>query len=378
LSNHITIGILGGGQLARMSALAAYRLGVTVAILEREKHSPAGQITNQEYLGWVDDQEILEKFARASDVVTLENEFIDYHKLEFIESLGKPVFPSSSTIALIQDKQTQKETLAGHGIPIPLFLPVTASTSWKEIAARIGSPIVMKSRKMGYDGYGNAVVRSQKTFDEAKKKLSVRHAGLMAEEFVSFRMELAVMVVRTKKEPRVYPVVQTIQKHHICNTVIAPAPIDKKTARRAEHIAVAAVEAVGGYGLFGVELFLTNDDEILVNEMAPRPHNSGHYTIDACVTSQFENHCRAVLGLPLGATTMIAPAAVMVNLLGSKTPNHGTINLTRTFKNEHAHLHLYGKKQSRPGRKMGHLTLTGDSLPELVAEAERLQKGIHL
>jgi 5-(carboxyamino)imidazole ribonucleotide synthase len=378
LHNHITIGILGGGQLARMSALAAHRLGITVAILDREHRSPAGQITNHEFLGSVDDPAVLEKFARACDVVTLENEFIDYHKLEYIESLGKPVFPSSGTISLIQDKQTQKETLAQYGIPIPLFLPVSSATLWKEMALRLGSPIIMKSRKMGYDGYGNAVVRSQKSFDEAKKKLLARHGQLMAEEFVPFRMELAVMVARTKKETRVYPVVQTIQKDHICNTVIAPAPIDKKTARRAEHIAVASIEAVRGYGLFGVELFLTQGNDILVNEMAPRPHNSGHYTIDACVTSQFENHLRAVLGLPLGSTDMLTPAAVMVNLLGSRNPASGTANYFKAFKNEHAHLHLYGKLQSRPGRKMGHVTLTGDSLPELIAEAERLQKGICL
>jgi 5-(carboxyamino)imidazole ribonucleotide synthase len=378
LNNHITIGILGGGQLARMSALAAHRLGVSVAILEREKHSPAGQVTAHEFLGSVDDHDVLEKFARACDTVTLENEFIDYHKLEYIESLGKPVFPSSRTIALIQDKLTQKETLAQHGIPIPLFLPVTPATLWKEIAVRLGSPVIMKSRKMGYDGYGNAVVRSQTTFDAAKKKLLSRHSGLMAEEFVPFTMELAVMVARTKKETRVYPVVQTIQKNHICNTVIAPAPIDKTTALRAAHCAVASVEAVNGFGLFGVELFLTQENELLVNEMAPRPHNSGHYTIDACVTSQFENHIRAVLGLPLGSPLMHVPAAVMVNLLGSASPKSRTANYRQSCSNENAHLHIYGKTASRPGRKMGHVTLTGASLPQLLAQAERLQKGIHL
>jgi 5-(carboxyamino)imidazole ribonucleotide synthase len=361
-----------------MSALAAYRLGVSIAILDREQHSPAGQVTTHEFIGSVDDRTVLEKFARACDVVTLENEFIDYHKLEFIESLGKPVYPSSGTISLIQDKLTQKETLAQFGIPIPLFLPVTTATTWKEIAGRLGSPIIMKSRKMGYDGYGNAVVRSQRSFDEAKKKLSARHTGLMVEEFVPFTKELAVMVVRTKKETRVYPVVQTIQKNHICNTVIAPAPIDKKTAQRAAHIAIAAVEAVGGYGIFGVELFLTGNNDILVNEMAPRPHNSGHYTIDACVTSQFENHVRAALGLPLGSTEILVPSAVMVNLLGSKSPKSRTANYLTSLKDEHAHLHIYGKYASRPGRKMGHLTLTGASLPELLIQAERLQKGIHL
>ncbi|HLP15205.1 MAG TPA: 5-(carboxyamino)imidazole ribonucleotide synthase [Bacteroidota bacterium] len=378
MHKHLTIGILGGGQLARMSALAASRLGIATAILEREKCSPAGQLTHLEYVGWVDDESLVRQFVRSCDVVTLENEFIDYRRLEFIESLGKRVLPSSGVIALIQDKFIQKETLAQHGIPVPLFRKVTHDTTLKQLSSQLGSTVVMKSRKMGYDGYGNALVRSARSFAEATAKLSTRHTQLMAEEFINFRMELAVMVVRTKKETRAYPVVQTIQKNHICSTVIAPAPIDRKMAARAAQIAIAAVEAVGGYGLFGVELFITDRDEILVNEMAPRPHNSGHYTIEGCVTSQFENHVRAVLGLPLGPTTMTAPYAVMVNLLGSKKPRAGTANLTLALQNERAHFHLYGKAASRPGRKMGHVTFLGRSLPELLAEAERLQKGIRL
>jgi 5-(carboxyamino)imidazole ribonucleotide synthase len=378
LHKPLTIGILGGGQLARMSAQAASRLGIGVAILEREHHSPAGQLTHHEFVGWVDDEPLVKEFSHACDAVTLENEFIDFHRLEFIEALGKPVLPSSGVIARIQDKFIQKETLAQYGIPVPLFLPVTPQSTWKQLAEHLGSPIVMKSRKMGYDGYGNAVVRSQKSFNDATQKLSARHAQLMAEEFIDFRMELAVMVVRTKKQTLAYPVVQTIQKDHICSTVIAPAPIDRKTAARAAHIAIASVEAVGGYGLFGVELFITTDDEILVNEMAPRPHNSGHYSIEGCVTSQFENHVRAVFGLPLGSTAMTAPYAVMVNLLGSKHPRTGTANLIVALNNHHAHYHLYGKAASRPGRKMGHVTLLGSSLPDVLAEANRLQKGIRL
>lgn len=378
MSNHITIGILGGGQLARMTALAAHRLGVCIAIFDRKLYSPAGQVANNEFPGSPDDTAVIEQFVRECDVVTLENEFVDYHTLEYIESLGKPVFPSSATISLIQDKQTQKETLAQHGIPIPLFQHVTPKTQWRDVSQQLGSPIILKSRKMGYDGYGNARASSERTFDDAREILSARHADLMAEEFVPFEIELAVMVARTKKETRIYPVVQTIQKNHICDTVIAPAQIDTKTALRAAQIAVASVEAVNGYGIFGVELFLTPEGELLVNEMAPRPHNSGHYSIDACVTSQFENHVRAVLSLPLGSTAMCVPAAVMVNLLGCSNPKSQTKNYTVACKNEHAHLHIYGKMASHQGRKMGHVTLTGTSLAELLADAKRLQKGIRL
>lgn len=375
---HPTIGILGGGQLARMSAQAASRLGIDVAILDREHHSPAGQLTHAEFTGWVDNDALLAEFSRTCDVVTLENEFIDYRRLMAIEALGKPVLPSSAVIALIQDKFIQKETLAKHGIPVPRFLQISDHSTWAELASALGSPIVMKSRKMGYDGYGNALVRSARSFADAVSRLSTRHAQLMAEEFVDFTMELAVMVVRTKKETRAYPVVQTIQKHHICSMVIAPAPIDLGLSRRATDIAIASVEAVNGFGLFGVELFLTRRNRILVNEMAPRPHNSGHFTIEGCVTSQFENHVRAVLNLPLGSTAMTAPYAVMANLLGSKTPRPGTANLNIALKNDQAHFHLYGKAASRPGRKMGHVTLLGPRLNDVLAEAERLQKGIHL
>jgi 5-(carboxyamino)imidazole ribonucleotide synthase len=378
LHKHLTLGILGGGQLARMSSQAASHLGIGTAILDREKHSPAGQLTPHEFTGWVDNEQLLREFSHHCDAVTLENEFIDYRRLEFIESLGRPVLPSPGVIALIQDKFIQKQTLGRHGIPIAMFLPVTPEASWKELSAQLGTPAVIKSRKMGYDGYGNAVVRSAASFDAAREKLSARHAQLMAEAFIDFTMELAVMVVRTKKETRAYPVVQTVQKNGICSMVIAPAPVDKKIAKRASQIAIAAVEAVGGIGLFGVELFLTSDGKIVVNEMAPRPHNSGHYTIEGCVTSQFENHVRAVFGFPLGSTEMTAPFAVMVNLLGAKHPRPGTANHIIALKNDHAHFHLYGKAASRPGRKMGHVTLLGASLRGVLAEAESLQKGIHL
>jgi len=370
------IGILGGGQLARMSALAAYELGFTVAIVDRDYGSPAGKLTHHEFVGSFDDDELLQRFCQVSDVVTLENEFVDYHRLELIEKMKKTVFPSPKTISLIQDKLQQKTILRKKGIPVADFLEVGSASNLLPIIRKLSIPFVLKSRKMGYDGYGNALVSNKVEFDEAYGTLTSRHANLLAEKFIDFQMELAVMVARTAKEIRVYPLVQTIQRNHICHTVIAPAQVEPRVLADAQEIAVEAVKAVQGFGLFGVEFFLVKNNKLLVNEMAPRPHNSGHYTIETCVTSQFENHVRAVLGLPLGSTEMVCRHAVMVNLLGSRKPSSGMKNYNTALRHPNAHLHIYGKNESRAGRKMGHITLTGDSLPPLIQQSKKLESKI--
>jgi 5-(carboxyamino)imidazole ribonucleotide synthase len=361
-----------------MSAMAAYRLGLDVAILEKEKDSPAGQLTQHEFVGSVDQTALLRRFAQACDVITLENEFVDFRRLEFLELMGKPVVPGSSVIGLIQDKLLQKEVLARHHLPVAEFADIASPSGLGEVAGRLGYPVVLKSRKMGYDGYGNATVRSLPELRSSYQALTKRHSRVMAEKFVSFRMELAVMVVRTRRQTSVYPVVQTIQKGHICHIVIAPAPISPRLRREAEEIAIEAVRSVGGMGLFAIELFLTPDDTILVNEMAPRPHNSGHYTIEGCVTSQFENHIRSVLQLPLGSTAMVRRHAVMVNLLGSGRPAALGANHQKALKSPAMHLHIYGKRVSRKGRKMGHVTLVGDNLKNVFAEATTIASRIRL
>ncbi len=320
----------------------------------------------------------MKRFARRCDVITLENEFVDHQRLAMLERLGKPVLPTSGTISLIQDKLLQKEILSRKGIPVPRFLDVEKHFSYADVVAILGKPFLLKSRKMGYDGYGNALVRNEKEFTAAVQHLSGRHSSLMAESFIDFSMELAVMVVRTRREIKVYPVVQTIQKNHICHTVIAPAPISKKQLRMAEEIAVESVKAVHGFGLYGVELFFSDTVGIIVNEMAPRPHNSGHYTIEGCVTSQFENHIRAVMGLPLGSTAMTGRFAVMINLLGKQNPQTMTDVYKTALRNPDAHFHLYGKRTSRPGRKMGHLTIVGNSVQQIVKHATALEKKIRL
>lgn len=371
-----TIGILGGGQLAKMSALAAYRLGFKINILEKEKSSPAGQITQNEFIGWVNDKNVLRKFIKNCDVVTLENEFIDSEHLKWIENQGKKVIPSSKTISLIQDKLIQKQTFKKANLPVPNFIDVKPGSTYQSISKKIGSKFLLKSRKFGYDGYGNALVNNEFDFTSSFENLIKRPSKLMAEEFIDFQKELAIMVVRTKKEIRTYPVVETIQKNHICHIVIAPSQIQQKLIDNIKEIAIEAVKAIKGYGIFGIEFFLTKADKILINEIAPRPHNSGHYTIDACITSQFENHIRSVLNLPLGSTDMIYPFAVMINLLGKVNRSTDKVNITRVLKFEDAHLHIYGKKESRIGRKMGHITFCGDDLNFIYKKALEAEQEI--
>lgn len=372
------IGILGGGQLARMSAFQAIRMGFDVAILEKEKNSPAGVLTKNEIVGWVDKEEALRKLIKVSDIITLENEFIDYKYIQKIEKAGKIVVPSSKTISLIQDKYVQKSTLSKAGIPIPKFINVNNKFTYKTLSEILGKKFILKSKKMGYDGYGNALIKNKSDFGSAIEKLSRRHSEVYAEEFVNFSKELAIMVVRTKDEIKLYPVVETIQKNHICHTVIAPANVNKKIIDRTKEIAVETVKAVHGFGIFGIEFFLDKNENILVNEMAPRPHNSGHYSIEGCTVSQFENHIRAILNLPLGNTELVRPFAVMINLLGKQDAPGIVQNYDTALSDEYIHLHVYGKEKSRLGRKMGHITFVGDNLNDLLARAKKIEKKIIL
>lgn len=366
------IGIFGGGQLAQMLTQAAISLGLETTIFERVADSPAGRLTQREIVGAWDDPAALKRFAALSDLVTLENEFVDAAILARLEQQGMPVRPSSKTVAVVQDKLLQKERIAAAGLALPPFRAVSSPEDVIAAGAAFGWPMVLKARRGGYDGYGNATVRRADEVAPAWERLTRGGSPLLVEAWAPFARELAVMVVRARDgETRAYPVVETVQRNHICHIVRAPAPMPAAEAAAATELALRAVEAVDGIGIFGVELFELPDGRVLYNEMAPRPHNSGHYTIEACVTSQFENHLRAVLGWPLGPTDMRAPAAVMVNLLGRyQGPVRGDV-LGRALAVPGAHVHLYGKRENRIGRKMGHVTALGATLAEAEAVARR-------
>ena len=362
----LTLGILGGGQLAKMLAIAAYRMGINVAVIENGENSPAGDMTKLDFSkGWFDDDE-LERFALASDIVTLENEFINPDILDKVNNF-RQVLPSPDTMRQIQDKFIQKQTFMNAGIPVPYFEKIDSVEQMVDFGEREGYPFLVKTRTLGYDGYGNFTVYDEDDCQKAWKKFNSpdKMRPLMAEKFIDFTKELAVMVVRSESEGvKPYPCVETIQQNHICHEVIAPADINSILRTKAQDFAMDCVEAINGIGVFGIELFLTSDDKILVNEIAPRPHNSGHYTIEACYTSQYENCIRAVCGLPLGSTEMIKPAACMINLLGQREGTGVPADVSETLKNDGVFLHLYNKKQSRPGRKMGHITALGETQEE--------------
>lgn len=370
-SQPFTLGILGGGQLAKMTAQEAYRMGMRVAVIEHGESSPAGVMTKLEFPGGWKDSEELERFIAASDIITLENEFIDPDILDVIAE-RRHVFPTPATMRLVQDKFTQKTTMAAVGIPVPTFAEMSTKDDLVAFGQQHGYPFVVKTRKFGYDGYGNATIRRETEIDMVWRRFmeGEEPRPLMAESFVTFTKELAVMVARNRRgEIAVYPCVQTIQQGHICVTVLAPAPIEEHLQKRAQEIAVQCVEAVDGVGVFGVEMFLTTDDQIVFNEIAPRPHNSGHYTIEACYTSQFENCIRAVTNMPLGSAEMRVPAACMINLLGERTGSGIPDSVLEMLRVDTVALHLYGKKDVRMGRKMGHLTATGATVDEAFAAA---------
>jgi 5-(carboxyamino)imidazole ribonucleotide synthase len=369
----LTLGILGGGQLAKMIANEAYRLGINIAIIEKGENSPAGDMTKLDFSnGWFDEEE-LAKFIEVSDVVTLENEFINPDILEKINQ-SKKVYPSPQTMRLVQDKYTQKITFSNANIKVADYDKLDSIEDAEKFGEINGFPFLMKTRKLGYDGYGNATIKSKEDIIPAWEKFKSADSSreIMAEKFINFTKELAVMVARNVSgEIEVYPCVETIQKNHICNTVIAPAEISESLKIEAQNCAVKCVEAINGVGVFGIEMFLTIDNQILVNEIAPRPHNSGHYTIEACYSSQYENCIRAVLDLPLGSAEMTVPAAVMINLLGERDGSGVPTNSTKMLANKKAFLHLYNKKQSRKGRKMGHITALGNSQSEALKTAQK-------
>lgn len=375
------VGILGGGQLARMTLQAATSLGFEVAIFEREADSPAGRLTKLEVSGPWESPRLRRRFAALSDVITLESEFVEPSMLRALTRMGTPVRPGAETLELIGDKFRQKEHLAAAGaLPLTPFRAVATPAEVAQAGADWGWPIVLKARRLAYDGYGNALVHGPDEIAVAWARLRAPARTVYVEGFVRFRRELAVMVARsTTGATAVYPVVETVQGEsaQICQVVRAPATTSPDTARRAIEVARRATEAIDAVGVVGVELFETDDGELLVNELAPRPHNSGHYTIEGCVTSQFENHLRAILGLPLGDTTLVAPAAVMVNVLGERPVRTESIDLTAALAVPGAHLHIYGKRQSRPGRKMGHVTALGPTVADAEVVATRAAAACH-
>jgi len=356
---------------------ASYKFGYEFVILSNEKNSPAGKITNSEITGDWNDTDFLKIFAERCDVITLENEFIDFTKLEYLESLGKKVYPSSANIKLIQDKYVQKTTLSSLNIPVAEFVEVESKDDIKNFAVKFGYPMILKSRTMGYDGKGNYKIDNEDDIDEAIITLGKR-GKLMCERFIPFEKEIAVQAVRSVKgDFKIYSTVETIQENHICTTVLASKTRFSNLQEKVKTIAENILNELDYVGVMGIEMFLMGEN-IIVNELAPRVHNSGHYTIEGCHTSQFENHIRAVSGLTIGETSLKEDSSVMINILGKFDGNYNLEFLKDMNLKNNSYLHLYGKNENRTGRKMGHITLTGDNLNELCSEGNIIREQIKI
>jgi len=366
------LGIVGGGQLARMLAQSAIQLGCEVVILERKPECPAASLACKVIEGDWDEPEQLLKLGEIAGVITLENEFVDAGSLAELEAAGHALWPTAETIRLVQDKLLQKQALVAAGLPVADFMAVADRAAVEKAGAKFGWPLVLKKRRNGYDGKGNFTLDSAADIEEAWSQLGGDKNELYVEKFFPFALELAVMVVRSQNGEEIsYPVVETIQRDHICHVVKAPVAVTPAIEAKAAEVARAAVAAVKCVGAMGVEMFLGRDGALVINELAPRVHNSGHYTIEACVCSQFENHVRAVMGWPLGSPAMRASAAVMVNLLGAGKGTGAPHGLNHALQVAGAHIHVYGKAVSAPGRKMGHVTALGRTVDEALATAQR-------
>jgi phosphoribosylaminoimidazole carboxylase len=363
-----------------MMALEAPRLGIQMSFLDPlGGDAPAAKVVPKENIiqGSLRDSEKIRELVNGADVVTVEIEHVGVETLQELEAEGVNVQPSSRVLTIIRDKLIQKKHFEDSRIPLPRFCDTPSKQAIKDAAASLGLPLMLKSRKGGYDGRGNAVLMTSSD-DDVEAALSKLGAcgdvalDLYAEGWIDFDIEVAVMVVRScnGKDTSAYPAVNAIQQDSVCRVVLAPArQVSDEIRTRCEVLAKRAVDSLGdgASGMFGVELFVTKSGDVLLNEIAPRPHNTGHYTQDACAVSQFENHLRGICGLTLGSTKMIVEAAAMVNVLGASS---GTSEDTLKSSNAAlamptAVIHWYGKEQCRAGRKMGHINLTGSFNGEL-------------
>jgi 5-(carboxyamino)imidazole ribonucleotide synthase len=343
-----TIGIVGGGQLGRMSAMAAARLGYRCRVLTQEPDGPAAQICPAT-IGAYDDPAALRAFADAVDVITFEFENVNAEGLDLLASL-RPVHPAPAVLRVSQDRVTEKSFVNAAGIGTAYWLPISDYVDLERGAAQLGLPAVLKTTRLGYDGRGQMVLRAPEDLALAWERLSPR--PLILESFVDFACEISVIVARgADGGMAVFDPVENRHRDHVLDMTLAPAQVSETVAAEAREVACRLAHALQLVGLLAVEMFLDADGALLVNELAPRPHNSGHWTIDACPASQFDMHIRAVAGLPLPPASRHADA-VMKNLVGSDFLNIWPEILASPGLIPH----LYGKAEARPGRKMGHVT----------------------
>nr|WP_276281474.1 5-(carboxyamino)imidazole ribonucleotide synthase [Halorussus sp. DT72] len=354
-----TLGVVGGGQLGRMLAEAAAPLGVEVVVLDPTPDCPASPVARDQIVGDFDDEDGVRELAERADYLTYEIELADPDLLAAVEDeYGVAVNPDPATLRTIQDKLVQNRALRDAGVPVPDFRQVDDREDLADAIEDFGYPVMLKAREGGYDGRGNVPIADESEVDDA---LAQVEGGAVAEEFVDFEREVSIIGVKGDGETATFPLGENVHREEILRETVVPARTDEAVAERAREVAEDVLAMLDGRGVYGIELFETTEGEILVNEIAPRPHNSGHYTIEGALTSQFEQHVRAVTGRPLGATDLRSPV-VSANLLGD-----GDERRQAEVSGDEAILaapgasyHWYGKHEVYPLRKMGHLTVVGD------------------
>ncbi len=355
------MGIVGGGQLGKMMAFEAKRMFMKVIILDPNKDCPASSLADKLIIGDFSDEQKIYDLSKEVDIITFEIELANATALNNLEESGFVVHPSPKTLSIIQNKYRQKKFLRENMITVPDFELVSSKEQLMDYCSNSGFPVLLKACEDSYDGRGNYLIRSEIEIDKAFAYFSGRQ--IMVEKFVNFKKEISIMVARNSSGTISYfPIAENIHEDHILKTSIIPARISKETEGKAIDLAIMTMKSLKGSGIFGIEMFVDEDDNVLINEIAPRPHNSGHYSIEACSISQFEQHIRAILNYPLLQPILLSNA-VMINILG---PNNYTgpyeiTGIDELFGIPGVKIHIYGKLETKPRRKLGHVTIVSNN-----------------
>jgi 5-(carboxyamino)imidazole ribonucleotide synthase len=362
LGNQTKIGIIGGGQIGKMIAQEAKRMSIKVIVLDPSEDCPASTICDQIIVGDFKNEDKIRELAKYSDVITYEIELANSKALKNLEEENYPIFPSPHSLYTIQNKFRQKIFLKENNLPVPRFKKLDSVNDFLMVAKELGFPFMVKACEDSYDGRGNYLIKSNDDIFNAYDSFNNRE--IFAEQFVDFKKEISIMVARNKKgQIESFPLVDNIHQNNILDTTIAPTNVSSKIKQASEIIAKKVVTCLNDIGIFGIEMFVSKNDEVFINEIAPRPHNSGHYSIEGCSISQFEQHIRAILNFPLSKPELLRPS-VMKNILGPPnfSGNYRIKGLSTLLSIPSTKLHIYGKQESRPGRKLGHITCTGQTL----------------
>ncbi|MDF2611140.1 MAG: phosphoribosylaminoimidazole carboxylase, ATPase subunit [Lachnospiraceae bacterium] len=356
-----TIGIIGGGQLGRMLTVEAKRMGYHVVVLDPKENAPAGQVADQQITADFSDLGALKELAQMTDVITFEFEHINVELLNQLEGEGYWVFPSSNTLRKIQNKYIQKCMLRENGIPTPEFYSINSLEELKDKFNKLGNKAILKTCKEGYDGKGNMIIHKIEEIEQAFYKFE--KAEIMVEKLIDFTKEVSIIVARNQEKIEFYPVSENVHKNSILIKSMIPANISLETEKVIQNLSKRIVDLFDDYGVFCIEFFIDSNSNVLVNEIAPRPHNSGHYSIEGCICSQFEQLIRIITGMPLGSSELRMPC-VMYNILGSQDTD-GTYYVSGVdslLALPDCHLHLYGKPETNYLKKIGHITAIDTSV----------------